>query len=70
MPREIPDCPKKPNPTVEAGRIYEIELITPMVAKRSAEPRVIDPSFPDPADAGFDKQLCHFCAADLRSIAG
>src|SRR5271157_4269420 len=45
MPREIPDCPNKPNPTVEAGRSYEIELITPMFGG-GVEPRMNDPSFP------------------------
>ena len=45
MPREIPDCPKKPNPTVQAGRSYEIELITPMFGG-GVEPSVNDPSFP------------------------
>ncbi len=45
MPREIPDCPKKPNPTAEAGRSYEIELITPIFGG-GVEPRVNDPSFP------------------------
>ncbi len=45
MPREIPDCPKKPNPTVEAGRIYEIELITPMVGG-GASAGEFDPRFP------------------------
>ncbi len=45
MPREIPDCPKKPNPTVPTGRRYEIELITPMFGG-GVEPRVNDPSFP------------------------
>ncbi len=45
MPREIPDCPKKPNPTAEAVRSYEIELITPMFGG-GVEPRVNDTSFP------------------------
>ncbi len=45
MPREIPNCPKQPKPNVEAGRPYEIELITPMFGG-GVEPRVNDPSFP------------------------
>lgn len=45
MPREIPDCPKKPDPAVETGRSYEIELITPMFGG-GVEPRVNDPRFP------------------------
>ena len=45
MPKEIPDCPKKPNPAPEAARRYEIELITPMFGG-GVEPRVNDPSFP------------------------
>jgi CRISPR-associated protein Cmr1 len=45
MPREIPNCPKKPNPALEAGRSYEIELITPMFGG-GVEPGVNDPSFP------------------------
>ena len=45
MPREIPDCPKKPNPTAEPGHGYEIKLITPMFGG-GVEPRVNDPSFP------------------------
>jgi len=44
MPKEIPACPEKPNPTVEAGS-YEIELITPMFGG-GVEPRINDPSFP------------------------
>ncbi len=31
MPKEIPDCPQKPNPAPQASRRYEVELITPMV---------------------------------------
>ena len=46
MPKEIPDCcSKKPNPAPEAGRSYEIELITPIFGG-GVEPRVNDPSFP------------------------
>jgi hypothetical protein len=30
MPREIPDCPKKPNSAVEPDRRYETEVITSM----------------------------------------
>ncbi len=45
MPREIPDCPTKPNPIVEASRKYEVELITPMFGG-GVEPRVNDPGFP------------------------
>ena len=45
MPKEIPACPKKPNPTVEEGRSYKIELITPIFGG-GVEPRVNDPSFP------------------------
>src|ERR1700722_8551990 len=45
MRRERPDCPKKPNAIVEAGRSYEIELITPMFGG-GVEPRVNGPSFP------------------------
>ena len=45
MSREIPECPEKPNATVEAARSYEIELITPMFGG-GVEPRVNDPSFP------------------------
>ena len=45
MPEEIPDCPKKPNPAPEAGRPFEIELITPMFGG-GVEPRTNDPSFP------------------------
>lgn len=45
MPKEIPDCPKKPSPTPEAARSYEIELITPMF-EGGVEPRVNDSTFP------------------------
>src|SRR5947209_17111313 len=45
MPKEIPDCPKKPSPALEAGRSYDIELITPMFGG-GVETRVNDPSFP------------------------
>ncbi len=45
MPREIPDCPKKPNLTPEAGHAYEIELITPMVGG-GASAGEVDPHFP------------------------
>ncbi|MFI5456522.1 MAG: type III-B CRISPR module RAMP protein Cmr1 [Isosphaerales bacterium] len=45
MPKEIPDCPTKPNPVAEAGRRFEIELITPMVGG-GADPGIIDPRFP------------------------
>jgi len=45
MPKEIPDCPQKPNPAPEASRRYEIELITPMFGG-GVEPRTNDPSFP------------------------
>lgn len=45
MPKEITDCPKKPNPGLEAVRCYEIELITPMFGG-GVEPRVNDTSFP------------------------
>ena len=30
MPKEVPDCPKKPSPTPETARRYQIQLITPM----------------------------------------
>ncbi|MGA7496153.1 MAG: type III-B CRISPR module RAMP protein Cmr1 [Isosphaeraceae bacterium] len=45
MPKEIPDCPTKPNAAPEASRRYEIELITPMFGG-GVEPRMNDPSFP------------------------
>jgi CRISPR-associated protein Cmr1 len=45
MPKEIPDCPQKPKPAFDAGRGYEIELITPMFGG-GAEPRWHDPAFP------------------------
>jgi CRISPR-associated protein Cmr1 len=45
MPREIPECPNKPNPNEEAGRGFEIQLITPMFGG-GVEPRINDPSFP------------------------
>src|SRR5271155_50413 len=45
MPKEIPDCPKKPNLAQEASRGYEIELITPMFGGGAA-PRANDTSFP------------------------
>jgi len=45
MPKDIPDCPTKPIPAVDAGRRYEIELITPMFGG-GVEPRVNDASFP------------------------
>lgn len=43
MPKEIPNCPEKPKPALDAGGGYDIELITPLFG---AEPRVNDPSFP------------------------
>lgn len=46
MPREIPDVPKDwKKPTVDGGRSYDIELITPMFGG-GVETRVNDPSFP------------------------
>ena len=45
MPKVIPECPKKPQPAVDAGRSYQIELITPMFGG-GVEPRVHDASFP------------------------
>ncbi len=45
MPKEIPDCPKKPNPTAEADRSYEIELITPMFGG-GASAGELDPRLP------------------------
>ncbi len=46
MPREIPDVPKAwQKPTVDAGRGYDIELITPMFGG-GVETRVNDPSLP------------------------
>jgi CRISPR-associated protein Cmr1 len=45
VPKQIPDCPKKPNPAIDAGHSYEIELMTPMFGG-GVEPRAIDPSFP------------------------
>ncbi|MGO9108074.1 MAG: type III-B CRISPR module RAMP protein Cmr1 [Thermoguttaceae bacterium] len=45
MPKEIPDCPTKPNAAPEASRRYEVELITPMFGG-GVEPRMNDPSFP------------------------
>lgn len=45
MPKEIPDCPKKPNPTPETAWHFEIELITPMVGG-GASVGAIDLDFP------------------------
>jgi CRISPR-associated protein Cmr1 len=45
MPKEIPDCPKKPNPAPEANRSYEINLVTPMVGG-GASAGEIDSRFP------------------------
>jgi CRISPR-associated protein Cmr1 len=45
MPKEIPECPQKPNPVLEAVHHYEIELVTPMFGG-GIEPRVNDSMFP------------------------
>lgn len=46
MPKDVPDCPKRPNlsPAVES-RSYHVELITPMFGG-GVEPRVNDSAFP------------------------
>jgi CRISPR-associated protein Cmr1 len=45
MPKEIPNCPKRPTAAADAGRRYAVELITPIFGG-GIEPRLNDPSFP------------------------
>jgi CRISPR-associated protein Cmr1 len=45
MPRDIPECPKPPNPIAEPSHSYEIELITPLFGG-GVESRVNDPISP------------------------
>src|SRR5207237_989465 len=50
MPKDIPACPKKPEPAREAVQEFEVELITPLFG-RGVEPRVNDVACPVRATA-------------------